>query len=342
VTYTDQNGHLQTETQQVCCNDDTKNLDCCKNVCPVSFYTNPHIQYERIDCWCKQESRNGNYCHQWYCEDYKASDAYGTISHDQPVEHEWYTCSDQNNNLLIASYCSSWDGQIDSVKEFEVSTCDCATVSSNNQYCESWICREKGYDYWWPNLLWNLFSTIFGSFSLWFLIFIDLRQPAHNMYLLIVLVFHFFWAGGSIVLGVWKSGIGTLIISGGILFVIPTIVILFIRYGPDRDHSYSTPRRWNINNNNNYELSSYNQENRENEGNHNNSQYHYDLEELSDPTFDIKLGMKEDDRPTAMATAVLATTSAATTAYQELPVMTENEYSSAVYEIKDNSQELRL
>lgn len=188
---------------------------CCQTICPVSFYNARVPQVEDIHCNCTTESENGEYCANWYCELDTVYDPYGQ---DQPVQHEWYTCTSSPDD----KYCSTWTGKIDSKEEFEVASCSCQESSADGSYCANWICFEKGSDYWWPNLLWILFSIILGSLTFMIAFIGGWGVFVHPAFWF----GHFIWAGGFLVIGIWKAGLVVMIISIQPLFVIPALVIL--------------------------------------------------------------------------------------------------------------------
>lgn len=110
----------------------------------------PAQERERAECTCFREAENGQHCEYWYCYEYSLD------GHGAP-EHEDYTCL-----VSEGSFCMVWDGTIDGEEEFEFSECSCQTKNSTMSVCQSWTCAEKGMNYFYPNLLWSLMSTIFG------------------------------------------------------------------------------------------------------------------------------------------------------------------------------------
>jgi hypothetical protein len=232
-----------------CCDSSSSQaLSCCQSLCPVGFYNNPQTQYEKSTCSCQAESKNGLYCSVWYCAEQTVF-SLSAIHSDQPIEHEWYTCSDVNEATSLNSYCSAWDGDIDSREEFEVATCACQTSSANNAYCVNWFCFEKGYDYWWPNLLWALLSSILGGLPL-FVIALESKWFC-SVYFWVP---YFVWSGGFIVIGVWMAGFGVALISAAVLYMFPWMIWLAV-HGVSRAtipgyNAVNRPRR----NRHNYEV----------------------------------------------------------------------------------------
>ncbi len=235
TTVYDQEHGYQTQYTNYCCNKDTQTLPCCQNLCSVSFYNNPQIQYERSTCTCKKESDNGRFCYQWYCEEQTIYSMTDTTS-DQPIEKEWYTCKTNN---LEDTYCPSWDGDIDSTEEFEVATCQC-DATNGQSYCNNWTCLEKGYDYWWPNSLWNLLSGLLGGLPLLLLL---IHLPlVHSVYFWIGYII---WSAGFILIGVWKAGVEVVLISGSCLYLLPLFIFFVWKYvtvkeRPRRAETYIT------------------------------------------------------------------------------------------------------
>eukprot|EP01031_Cornospumella_fuschlensis_P025826 gene25826-31190_t len=200
-----------------CCGfDGYNNEPCCQTICPASFYNANVPQIEQIHCNCTAESANREYCADWYCELDTIYDPYGN---NQPIQHEWYTCT---TSSASDKYCSAWTGNIDSTEEFEVATCSCQDGGAGDSYCANWICFEKGTDYWWPNLLWILFSILMGGLTFAVPIIGGWTVFVHPIFWL----GHFIWAGSFIFIGIWKAGIVVLIISIQPLFVIPGLWIL--------------------------------------------------------------------------------------------------------------------
>ena len=231
---------------QYCCGSDSVILNtCCQQICSVSFYNAFPPEQEQADCECTQESEDGGYCERWHCEEY----AYLGQTFDYGRELEDYFCSKGvtlTSNGISGSYCDTWQGSIDSIEEFEVSRCKCQELSVNGPYCESWQCYEIGYDYHWPNLLWSIFSIIMSlpvpiAFTIYYLsgnncddnaVSDEVSKERKLSKVCISLLFtvaYLLWCGGFVIIGIWKAGVGVLVISAPIL-LLPVIYFYFNRY----------------------------------------------------------------------------------------------------------------
>lgn len=208
-----------------CCSKSNNSHGCCQSLCSPSFYNAREVQYEYADCHCLTPSDNGEYCSQWYCEEY----AYASMTFDQGREQEKYQCNLPSPNAL---YCSRWSGDIDSREEFEMSDCRCSaeeTVSPAGNYCAVWFCQENGVDYWWPNTLWNLFSGIMGL-PVVVLTMVFAQEALESVIVLAtVLLFWVVWGGSFVVIGVWKAGVSVLVCAGLVLYSLSALV-LFVAY----------------------------------------------------------------------------------------------------------------
>ena len=145
------------EVYRECCSE-TSTHECCDYICSTSFYNGYELDHESADCECKVESANGEYCFEWYCEEYSDFDPF--LSWKDGLEKEIYTCTHDNAS---DKFCAKWYGDIMGYEEFEVSKCSCRTASGNGEYCAEWNCDESGVDYYWPNLFWTFFSAALSA-----------------------------------------------------------------------------------------------------------------------------------------------------------------------------------
>lgn len=217
---------------EICCNKENRVLyACCNQACSPSAYNSKIPQIEYLTCQCEEPAANGLYCQLWTCEQY----SWASQTYAQGREYETYTCLEADP---LENYCTRWKGNIHSIEEFEVDKCYCKQASSSGEYCQDWICEEKGSDMWYPNLYWNFLVVILGGLIHAVILFLFLfsegewRQVTTKFsywcfYFAIFISTSLVWCGGFIIIGVWKAGIATLIIGGSIVLVPMLLLFLY-------------------------------------------------------------------------------------------------------------------
>lgn len=220
-------GPIQTE---ICCNKENRLLyPCCNTACDKTNYNARPPQVEYLSCACQTPSSNEKYCQLWTCEQY----SWPGQTYAQGREYETYTCVEADST---DSYCKRWKGNIESIEEFEVDKCYCTKVSTNGQFCQDWTCEEIGVDMWYPNLYWNFFAVILGGLGNAVVLVVLMNGAWRRIkedflvwrkYFLMYLCICFIWGGGFLMIGVWKAGVGVLLISGGILLFPVLFVFLY-------------------------------------------------------------------------------------------------------------------
>lgn len=234
-----ENGMVWSE---ICCNKDNRYVyTCCDQSCSAEYYNARFPQVEKEDCFCLEAAANGNYCRRWNCTNIDVYNEY--LLTEVPNSHpdqKYYECTAESPD---GQYCANWEGQSESVEEFEVSKCFCKT---HGTYCFTWDCLEKGVDFWWPNLLWILLSSLLGGLGQVPALLL-VGSMAKTGFLLAIYIYYacmLIWGGGFIVIGVWKCGILALIVTGTQIFILPLyfFYVLWRRVHRD-DNNNSTQKR---------------------------------------------------------------------------------------------------
>lgn len=166
---------------------------------------------------------------EWYCEEYGNYNPEQTWF--QGREKEYYICA---NNDINDTYCRDWYGDIDGYEEFEASKCRCDKEAENRTHCDLWSCNEIGYDYYWPNLLLCLFSGIMGiPITIFGLCMLpqyarELTTAKFDKFFGRLCVANVVWAGGFIMIGVWKAGFMVFVFTFPI-HILPLVLYVIIR-----------------------------------------------------------------------------------------------------------------
>ena len=112
-------------------------------------------------------------------------------------------------------YCKEWEGTIDGEEEFEYAQCECEERFASVPACKTWSCREKGMNYFFPNLFWSLLCVIFGIPPT---ILIYASTFGEDVPLWFAITAYTIWTGGWTILCVWLGGLNVLVITLAVHF----------------------------------------------------------------------------------------------------------------------------
>ena len=119
--------------------------------------------------------------------------------------------------------------------------CVCVEVSSSGEFCKEWHCHEFGADYYWPNLLWTLFSAVmslpFTLLSFYFIpkLFAKKSKVEVVRRMTVFCICNGVWVCAFMVVGMWKAGLMVLIFVFPIHFSPLILFYVYYRRASDED-----------------------------------------------------------------------------------------------------------
>ncbi|GBG85369.1 hypothetical protein CBR_g40012 [Chara braunii] len=170
-----------------------------------------------------------NYCVEWHCTERDITS----------TEEEDYVCKG-----FQETYCSNWEGSIEGTEEFEVSRCDCNFVGKTEEgleYCSTWSCYEKGFDYHDPNLAWSAFGIVMASPLFFGSLVLLTHEDRHRAWWLLVTLPA--WAGFMFVTTM-MGGVGALLITLAFQLGLPVLMCMGSKARPDSVKSTAVTRKY--------------------------------------------------------------------------------------------------